>query len=72
MNKTQLRVLALLRTKEWVSTSELCSPSGGANNGTRRLRELRDLGYEIKKRHKANSTDWEYSLIRPSQEEVIF
>ena len=64
--------MALLRTKEWVSTSELCSPQGGANNGTRRLRELRELGYEIQKRHKANTTDWEYRLILPDQKEALF
>jgi transcription initiation factor IIE alpha subunit len=72
MNKTQVRVLALLRTKEWVSTTELCSPQGGANNGTRRVRELRELGYPIVRRHKAKSTDWEYSLIQPNQEEALF
>lgn len=72
MNKVQARVLALLRTKEWVSTTELCSPKGGANNGTRRLRELREMGHPIIRRHKAGSTDWEYSLIEPGEEGVIF
>jgi hypothetical protein len=71
MNKTQTRVLSLLRSKEWVSTSELCAPSGGANNGTRRLRELRDMGFTIHKRRKADSFDWEYRLI-PDQKEALF
>jgi len=60
-------VLDLLKSKEWVSTAEICAVNVGGTEGTRRLRELRAAGHVIAQRRKANSSQAEYSL----QEEVV-
>lgn len=57
------RILALLETREWVTTSEICTRAVGGTNGTARVRELRaEHGYDIECRRKPGSPDWEYTL----------
>ena len=63
-------VLRLLKDGGWVSTSQLCDPSVGGNEGTRRLREVREVvrsgavrGWkDIEKRKREGSTQFEYRL----------
>lgn len=65
------RVLALLRDRSpgWVRTDELVGEGFGVN-GSRRLRELRALGYEIEVRPVEGSKLWEYRLL-PDDDPVV-
>lgn len=57
------RVLALLQARgaQGATTAEICHPSFGGHEGTRRVRELREIGYVI---HgiQLPSGYWRYSL----------
>ena len=55
-------VAALLRDMEWHTTAEINAPDVGGSEGTRRLRELRAVGYIIDQRRRENSDQWEYRL----------
>ena len=65
-------VLRMLKEGGWVSTSQLCDPRVGGNEGTRRLREVREMvragavrGWkDIEKRKREGSTQYEYRLIQ--------
>lgn len=63
LGQRQLAVLNVLKDGAWHSTVELSVSSSGGSEGTRRLRELRALGYQVEKRKKADSTQFEYRLI---------
>ena len=64
LSERQQNVLNLLRSQEWSSTVEISSVEVGGSEGMRRLRELRvDHGYNIIKRHKEGSTQYEYKLV---------
>jgi hypothetical protein len=52
----------LMADKGWHSTMELLA-IGGAN-GTRRLRELKEYGFDYEKRRKEGSEEFEYRLTR--------
>lgn len=56
-------VLRLLQDGGWHPTSEINHPAIGGSEGTRRLRELRKLGYVIDKRKHEDHDDWEYRLV---------
>ena len=68
-------VLRLLKGGGWVSTSQLCDPSVGGNEGTRRLREVREMvragavaGWlDVEKRKREGSTQYEYRLTKDSE-----
>jgi hypothetical protein len=66
----EIKVLALLNNKEWVSAEdfELVFPpkTEGHLSWPQRLRGLRKLGYRIIKRRKYVHT-FEYHLIQPEQ-----
>lgn len=58
-------VLAYLqgRKGDWVDAPELATPEVGGFAGTRRLRELRDMGWDIETRQKPGSaTVWQHRL----------
>ena len=56
-------VLEILRDGRWHAIHEFHNPKTGSS-GDRRLRELRQKGYNIVKRRKGNSVEWEYRLAR--------
>jgi hypothetical protein len=56
-------VLSLLQDGEWHSTSGINHPAVGGSEGTRRLRELRELGYPIEKHRREGHDDYEYRLV---------
>lgn len=56
-------VLRILQDGRWHSTAELDHPAVGGSEGTRRLRELRKLGYTIEKRRHEGHDDFEYRLL---------
>jgi hypothetical protein len=58
------RVLTLMNDINWHSTAEISSTAVGGTEGTRRLRELRALGYTVEKRKVAGSTQYEYRFVR--------
>lgn len=64
MLKRKQLVLSLLSDYQWHSTSEIESVHVGGSQGTRRLRELRADGAKIIKRKKAQSTQYEYKMLR--------
>jgi len=55
------RVFMLLQDGGWHTTASICSPQFGGTEGTRRLRELRKIGYQIEKRRYADQ--YEYRMI---------
>ena len=61
-------VRELLMDGLWHSTAEVCHPAVGGSEGCRRLRELRKSfrqeGYDILKRRKEGSTQYEYRMVR--------
>ena len=57
-------VLNLLGDGKWHLTAEINSPEVGGTEGTRRLRELRQMGHEIMKRKHAGHDDFEYGMMR--------
>jgi len=57
-------VLRLLEDGKWHSTAEINSPEVGGTEGTRRLRELRQMGHEIMKRKHAGHDDFEYGMMK--------
>jgi len=59
-NEARERVLELLSSGNWVSTVEINEIGG--TDGTRRLRELRSLGFNIEKR-KIDSRYYQYRLL---------
>lgn len=60
MNTTKESVEKLLRPRRWVSTYEV--EALGGQSALRRLRELRQQGFEIKKR-KGDGNQYEYRLV---------
>ena len=54
------QVLALLRSKTWVSGVEL--QEVGSSEGLRRVRELRQMGYVIEAEPTGTGTTWKYRL----------
>lgn len=64
------RVLAYLRERigQWVDAPELTRPEVGGFAGTRRLRELRDVGWPIETRPKPDATNtWQHRLLPEEQ-----
>lgn len=62
LNKTSKEVVEkMLRPRRWVSTYDLEWAAGPG--ATRRLRELRAEGYEIKKRRAVEGQAYEYRLV---------
>ena len=55
---------------KWVDGSVLVQPDIGGMEGTRRLRELRQLGWEIDQRPKPGSTMWQYRLLNFRQRQA--
>jgi predicted DNA-binding ArsR family transcriptional regulator len=55
----RMRVLELLETGGWFTTIEINAVGG--TEGTRRLRELRGMGYNIEKR-RTEGRQFEYKL----------
>lgn len=55
------QVLDILRDGYWHAISEFHNPQTGSS-GDRRLRELRQKGYNIAKRKREGSAQWEYRL----------
>lgn len=67
------RVLDYLRarTGEWVDAPELTDPSVGGFGGTRRLRELREVGWPIETRPKPDTTNtWQHRLLAEGSPET--
>lgn len=61
MSTTKEAVEKLLRPRRWVSTYDL--EAIGGQSALRRLRELRQDGYEIKKRKAHEGGAYEYRLV---------
>lgn len=57
------RVYDALKSRKWTPGYELTHPSVGGTEGLRRLRELREEGFDIKKRPMAGSAAYEYRLV---------
>ena len=60
------RVLAYLQQRigQWVDAPELVTPEVGGFAGTRRMRELRDVGWPIETRPKPDgSNTWQHRLL---------
>lgn len=58
-----LRILQTAPDDGWVLTKDLSTPETGTE-GTKRLRELRAMGYAIENRRRAVGSQWEYRLAR--------
>ena len=56
-------VRTLLEDGLWHSTAEICAPSIGGSEGTRRLRELRKLGLPVEMRKKTGTDMYEYRVM---------
>lgn len=61
------RVYLLMRTGRWCSRQEICDAAQGSE-GLRRMRELRSelraRGFDIDRRKRPNSREFEYKIIR--------
>lgn len=57
------RVFSLMRSLRWTPGYRITDPDVGGSEGLRRLRELRDEGYEFKMRKMTNSDAYEYRLV---------
>lgn len=62
LNAAALRVLECLKPGDWISNIELSHPDVGGLRFGGRLKELRDDGWLIEKRH-AHGGTWEYKFI---------
>jgi hypothetical protein len=58
----QRAVRDLMMRGGWHSTMELLAVGGA--NGTRRLRELKEYGYDYEKRRKEGSEEFEYRITQ--------
>ena len=68
LSESRMRVLELFisRWGEWVTRAEICAVGGA--EGTRRARELRELGFHLaKRRPDGNKRAWEYRLEIPEK-----
>lgn len=64
MSSRQQAVFDVLRDGQWHDGPELTHPAVGGSEGLRRLRELRDMGYEIQMRLKAKGqTTRQYRMV---------
>jgi hypothetical protein len=61
-SKTRVLYTLLEAAGGWVPNHQLCLPSIGGIEGTRRLRELRASGYPIEKKYVSEGT-WAYRLL---------
>lgn len=58
-------MLALLESREWATTAEINSVEYGGTSGGRRLRELREHGFDIEHEPISGSSQRRYRLQLP-------
>lgn len=63
MKSRKQMVYDALKSRKWTAGYALTAPSVGGSEGLRRLRELREDGYEIKSRRIDGSQAHEYRLV---------
>ena len=58
------RVYDLMRDGQW-HTAQAIIDASGQREGMRRMRELRQIGYQVEERRETGRREWQYRLVSP-------
>lgn len=58
------RVYGLMKDGQW-HTAQAIIDASGQREGMRRMRELRQIGYQVEERRETGRREWQYRLVSP-------
>jgi hypothetical protein len=58
------RVYDLMKDGQW-HTAQAIIDASGQREGMRRMRELRQIGYQVEERRETGRREWQYRLVSP-------